>query len=96
MDMMCMITALGIELSSVLIWAFLGLACGIMAALIWGGKRMLFYDLVIGLVAGCGGGCASMIALGDDNVYQFELATLTAIFFAALALFLFGWFASRH
>lgn len=90
------ITLLGIEMTSILIWALMGIVCGIVAAIIWGGRRMLAFDMGIGLIASCGGGCASMVAIGDASQYQFELATLTAFFFAALALFLFGWFVSRN
>lgn len=80
---------------SLILWAAIGVVGGIVAAALWGGKRVLVLDIVIGLVASLCGGYASKVAIGESSQYQFELATLSAVFFTAAALLLFAWLVRR-
>lgn len=89
------ISVAGIEIGSTIMWVCVGVACAIATAMMSGGRRMLPYDLLIGVVAALAGGWASTMALGDATRLQFIVATLTALFLAGIALLVFNLLA-RH
>lgn len=71
-------------------WIIVGIVGGLLAAMISGGKRLVVYDIVIGIVGAIAGGWGSAIVVGDSSQYQYVISVLTAVFVAALAMWLFN------
>lgn len=72
------------------VWALIGLFEGLLAARVLGGRRILFMDIVVGVVAAVLGGILSTNFVGDTPVQLFLLSVLAAIFFSALVLWIVG------
>lgn len=72
------------------VWALIGLFEGLLAARVLGGRRILFMDIVVGVVAAVIGGILSTNFVGDTPVQLFLLSVLAAIFFSALVLWIVG------
>ena len=72
------------------VWALIGLFEGLLASRVLGGRRILFMDIVVGVVAAVLGGILSTNFVGDTPVQLFLLSVLAAIFFWALVLCFFG------
>ena len=89
------ITVAGMEISSTIIWIAIGLVGGAMAAMIHGGRRLLLFDMLVGVVAALAGGWSSTLIMGDDTPQLFIMATLTAVFVAALCLLVYNWLVAR-
>ncbi len=73
-----------------LVWALVGVFEALAAQRYMGGRRVLLFDLVIGVVAAVLGGYLSTQTLGDTPVQLFLISVLGAIFFGAAALMLTG------
>ncbi len=73
-----------------LVWGLIGLFEGLVASRVLGGRRILFMDIVVGIVAAVLGGILSTNFVGDTPVQLFLLSILAAIFFSALILWLVG------
>lgn len=73
-----------------LVWGLIGLFEGLVASRVLGGRRILFMDIVVGIVAAVLGGILSTNFVGDTPVQLFLLSILAAIFFSALVLWLVG------
>ena len=73
-----------------LVWAMIGLFEGLVASRVLGGRRILFMDIVVGIVAAVPGGILSTNFIGDTPVQLFLLSVLAAVFFSALILWLVG------
>lgn len=73
-----------------LVWGLIGLFEGLVASRVLGGRRILFMDIVVGIVAAVLGGILSTNFIGDTPVQLFLLSILAAIFFSALILWLVG------
>lgn len=71
-------------------WIIVGIVGGLLAAMISGGKRLVVYDIIIGIVGAIAGGWGSAIVVGDSSQYQYVISVLTAVFVAALAMWLFN------
>ena len=72
------------------VWALIGIFEGLVASRVLGGRRILFMDIVVGVVAAVLGGILSTNFIGDTPVQLFLLSVLAAIFFSALVLWLVG------
>lgn len=72
------------------VWGLIGLFEGLVASRVLGGRRILFMDIVVGIVAAVLGGILSTNFIGDTPVQLFLLSILAAIFFSALILWLVG------
>lgn len=72
------------------VWALIGIFEGLLAARVLGGRRILFMDIVVGVVAAVLGGILSTNFVGDTPVQLFLLSVLAAIFFSALVLWIVG------
>lgn len=72
------------------VWALIGIFEGLVASRALGGRRILFMDIVVGVVAAVLGGILSTNFIGDTPVQLFLLSVLAAIFFSALVLWLVG------
>lgn len=68
----------------------IGLFEGLVASRVLGGRRILFTDIVVGIVAAVLGGILSTNFIGDTPVQLFLLSVLAAVFFSALILWLVG------
>lgn len=68
----------------------IGLFEGLVASRVLGGRRILFMDIVVGIVAAVLGGILSTNFIGDTPVQLFLLSVLAAVFFSALILWLVG------
>ena len=84
-----------IEWDSLLTWILVGCAGGVLCAVIFGGRRLLVYDIVIGVLGAVAGGWGSAIAMGDSTQYLYIVSSLTALFVAAVALWLFNVLLAR-
>lgn len=73
-----------------LVWGLIGLFEGLVASRVLGGRRILFMDIVVGIVAAVLGGILSTNFIGNTPVQLFLLSILAAIFFSALILWLVG------
>lgn len=68
----------------------IGLFEGLVASRVLVGRRILFMDIVVGIVAAVLGGILSTNFIGDTPVQLFLLSVLAAVFFSALILWLVG------
>ena len=72
------------------VWGLIGLFEGLVAARVLGGKRIVFLDCVVGIVAAGLGGILSTCFLGETPMMLFLISIVAAIFFSALILWLVG------
>ncbi len=71
-------------------WILIGLFEGLTAARMFGRKRIVFMDCVVGMVAAAIGGILSTNFIGDTPIQLFLVSILGAIFFSAAALWIVG------
>lgn len=81
---------MNIEYFSLVSWVLVGIIGGVITALINGGRRMIVYDIIIGILGSIAGGWGSAIVVGDNSQYLYIITVLTGLFVAALALWLFN------
>ena len=72
------------------IWLLIGLVGGLLASWIGGGRRLIGYNLVIGVVSSVVGGYVSAMTQGEDTPQLTILTAMSAAFLAALSLWLFN------
>ncbi len=78
----------GVGASAWIIWAVTGIVSGIVSSLAIGGRRAIWIDICVGLVASlCGGmGCALVISL--ETAYDVILSAMCGVFLAGVALWI--------
>lgn len=90
-------TTVALEIDSWLAWLAIGVVGGIICSMIYGGRRLLLYDLILGLAGAVVGGWGSALALGDNSRQTFIMSVLTSLFLAAAVLWVFNTLATpRH
>lgn len=87
-------TTAAIEIDSWLAWTAIGVVGGIVCSMIYGGRRLLIYDLILGLAAAIVGGWGSVLALGDSSRQTFIMSVLTSLLLAAAVLWIFNTLAT--
>lgn len=73
-----------------LVWGLIGLFEGVAASRVLGRRRVLFIDIVIGIVSAVLAGILSTNFIGDTPVQLFLVSVMAAIFASALILWIFG------
>lgn len=86
----------GIEIGSTLMWMGIGVVCAIVAAMFAGGKRMLPYDIIVGVVASLAGGWATGVVMGDNSRLAFIICTLAALFVCGISLLVYNRLMRRN
>ena len=81
--------------ATIVSWFVIGIVGGIVCSLLYGGKRLLVFDLIIGVLGAIAGGWGSVVAMGDTSQYLFVISLMTAVFVAALALWFFNILLTR-
>ena len=76
-------------------WIIIGIVAGLMASYFLPGKRLVWFDILIGLVGSIAGGWCAAIAIGDHTPQSFAIAALVALFIAGAALWLYNTLMSR-
>lgn len=79
-----------IEYFALISWVLTGIIGGVIAAVLGGGRRLIVYDIVIGILGCIAGGWGSAIVLGDNAQYLYIISVLTGLFVGALALWVFN------
>lgn len=72
------------------VWALIGVFEAMLAQRLLGGKRMMAFDLTVGIVAAVVGGYLSICYIGLAPVQLFLVSVLSAAFFGGLVLWLCG------
>lgn len=72
------------------LWFLIGVFMAFVAQRMLGGKRVFFFDLVLGCVAAVLGGWIGTLFFGTGPVQTFLISLLTAIFAAGIILWLAG------
>lgn len=83
-----MISLSEITMTAWIVWAVSGVVCGIVSAIAIGGRRTVWIDICVGLVASLCGGAACAMFAGDETVYDVILSTLCGVFLAGVALWI--------
>ncbi|MBJ2162239.1 MAG: hypothetical protein JFR39_09115 [Muribaculaceae bacterium] len=72
------------------VWGLIGLFEGLVASRVLGRRRVMFIDVVIGIVSAILAGILSTNFIGDTPVQLFLVSVMAAIFASALVLWIFG------
>ena len=72
------------------VWGLIGLFEGLVASRVLGRRRVVFIDVVIGIVSAILAGILSTNFIGDTPVQLFLISVMAAIFASALVLWIFG------
>ncbi|GFI13023.1 hypothetical protein IMSAGC008_00550 [Muribaculaceae bacterium] len=72
------------------VWGLIGLFEGLVASRVLGRRRVVFIDVVIGIVSAILAGILSTNFIGDTPVQLFLVSVMAAIFASALVLWIFG------
>lgn len=73
-----------------LVWVLIGALCAIIASRFPGGRRSLWFDIIIGAVSAVIGGYLSTQYLGNTAMQHFLVSILAAVFSAALMMWVVG------
>lgn len=73
-----------------LLWALIGVFAAMVAARMTQGRRILWFDIIIGLVASTLGGYLSTQFLGDTPLMLFLISVMSAAFCSAAVLWITG------
>lgn len=76
-------------------WIIIGIVAGLMASFFLPGKRLMWFDILIGLCGAIAGGWCSAFAIGDHTPQSFAIAALVALFIAGAALWLYNTLMSK-
>ena len=71
-----------------LMWALIGVLCALVASRFTGGRRSVWFDIIIAAVASVLGGYLSVQFLGDTPMQLFLLSILAAVFSAAVVMWI--------
>lgn len=89
-------TIADIEILTWIIWVAAGIIVALIAAGLYGGRKILGNDLFVGVVASVlGGWCSAMIA-GDATKSQLIVSSLCAVLFSVLAIYILNILARRR
>ncbi len=72
------------------VWGLIGLFEGLVASRVLGRRRVVFIDVVIGIVSAILAGILSTNFIGDTPVQLFLISVMAAIIASALVLWIFG------
>lgn len=90
------ISTLGLEWLSVVSWLAIGAVSAVITAMFAGGRRMLLYDITVGVVSAMAGGWGSVVMMGDNTRQMYIISCLTAVLFAGAALWVFNMMLMRR
>lgn len=76
-------------------WIIIGIVCGLMASYFLPGRRIVAFDVIIGLLGAVIGGWASALAIGDHTPQHFAIAALVALFISGAALWIYNTILTR-
>lgn len=71
-------------------WLFIGLLSGLMCGYFLPGRRIVTFDILIGLAGAVAGGWGSALAIGDSSSQTFAIAALVALFVAGALLWVYN------
>lgn len=71
-------------------WILIGIVAGLMAFYFLPGRRIMLFDILIGLIGIIAGGWGSAITIGDHTPQTFATAALIALFIAGAALWIYN------
>lgn len=91
-----MAAAVSPEALSWIVWLVAGLVAGAVAAMAYGGRRLLLYDLLVGAVASLCGGYICAVFEGDDTPQLSIISILCAVFLAGIVLWVFNAMLMRN
>lgn len=69
-----------------LLWALIGVLCALFTSRFTGGRRSVWFDIIIAAVASGIGGYLSVQFLGDTPMQLFLISILAAVFSGAVAM----------
>ena len=72
------------------VWALIGAFEALVMQRYMGGRRILWFDIIIGVVSAVIGGFLSTRFLGDTPLMLFLISILSAIFFSFIMLWIVG------
>lgn len=71
-------------------WIIIGIVAGLMCGYILPGRRIMFFDIVIGTLGAVIGGWSSAIMIGDHTPQAFAIAALVALFVSGCTLWIYN------
>lgn len=89
-------TIADIEILTWILWVAAGIIIALIAAGLYGGRKMLGNDLFVGVVSSILGGWCSAVIAGDASQSQLIVSTLCAVLFSALAVYILNYIARRR
>lgn len=90
MDEMIMITPERIGLLMWIVWGLIGLLAAVVTQRIMPNRQMIFFDIVVGIVAAVLGGFLSVQYIGGTPTMLVLISVLGAIFASGIALWIVG------
>lgn len=73
-----------------LLWALIGVLCALITSRFTGGRRSVWFDIIIAVVSAVLGGYLSTQFLGDTPTQLFLISILAAIFSAGIMMWIVG------
>lgn len=86
----------GIEVLTWSLWVAVGIVIALVAAGFQGGRRLLGYDLFVGVVCSILGGWCSATIAGDGSKGQLIVSVLFAVFCAVIGVWVLNRMARRR
>lgn len=71
-------------------WIIIGVVAGLMCGYVLPGRRIVVFDIIIGLLGAIIGGWSSALAIGDHTPQNFAIAALVALFVSGAALWIYN------
>lgn len=87
---------MNIEVTTWIIWVGAGLAVAFVAAGLLGGRKMLGYDLFVGIAGSILGGFCSACIAGDSTVSELIMSVMFSVFLSILGVYLLNRLVVRH
>ncbi len=78
------------------LWALIGVLCALLAARFTGGRRSLWFDIIIAVVAAVLGGYYSTRFLGDTPMQLFLISIMASAFSAGVMMWVVGVLTARY
>lgn len=79
-----------IEITTWLLWVAIGIVTALLAAALFGGRRLLGFDLFVGLVGAVAGGFGSVLIIGDNTPGLMIISSMTAFFCCLLTVYVYN------
>lgn len=73
-----------------LLWALIGVFCALLTSRFTGGRRSLWFDIIIATVSAVIGGYLSTRFLGDTPMQLFLISIMSAVFSAGIMMWIVG------